>query len=199
VKTILIVISSILTIASTIPYIVEIIRGNTKPRIVSWFTWALLTGIACAASFAAHQIPAAILMLFATIETSSIVVLGLKHGDRKFEKLDIICQISALVGLALWFVFNSPMIAVIACVIIDAVGAVPTFKHSWHKPYEETWSTFILGGLGGLATVLATSDWVLTGIVYPIYIVFCNFGLAALVLTSPHRKLRGEPVELREL
>lgn len=40
---------------STVPYIIDIIRRRTKPNIVSWFTWTLLTGIALAASIAAHE------------------------------------------------------------------------------------------------------------------------------------------------
>ena len=199
VKTALIVISAVLTIASAIPYLVEIVRRKTKPRVVSWFTWSLLTGISCAASFADGKIASGVLLLAATMETMAIVVLGLKYGDRKFERLDIVCQVSAIVGLILWLVFNSPAIAVIASVIIDCIGAAPTIKHSWHKPYEETWSTFFLAAVGALATVFAAGAWTITGLAYPLYIVLINFFLAALVLGSPHRKLAGEPAELRKL
>jgi hypothetical protein len=195
----LIILSAVLTIGSALPYIIEVRRGNTKPRIVSWFTWSVLTGIACAASFADGQIPAAILMLAATVETALVVVLGLKHGDRKFEKLDIYCLAGAMLGLVLWLVFNSPSIAVIAVVTIDLLGAIPTIKHSWDKPHEETWIAYALSGLGGGITLLLADRWQATAVVYPLYILLINFVLVAIILLSPHRKLAGEPAELREL
>ena len=198
-QTLLIAVSTVLTLVSAVPYIIEIIRHKTKPRIVSWFTWSLLTGIACAASFADGKVASGILMLAATVETMAIVVLGFAYGDRKFERLDIICQLGAIVGLLLWLIFNSPAIAVIAAVVIDCVGMIPTVKHSWQRPYEETWSTFFLAGVGAIATVFAAGVWTITSVAYPLYIVVANLLLTSLVLGSPHRKLSGEPAELREL
>jgi len=198
-KTFLIVVSSILTVASVVPYMIEVLRGKTKPRIVSWFTWSLLTGIACAASFADKQYPTAILMLFATIETGTIVVLGLRHGDHKLEWFDIVCQIAALIGLALWQIFDSPSIAVISAVSIDLIGALPTIKHSWDKPGEETALTFFLAGLGGLCTVLVAGSWRITAIAYPLYLLFINLVLAGIILGRDRRLLQGEPAELRKL
>lgn len=196
---VLIALSAVLTLVAAIPYMVEIVRGKTKPRIVSWFTWSILTGISCAAAFADGHIATGILLLCATIEVLMIVLLGLKHGDRKFEPLDITCQIAAFVGLGLWLIFNSPAVAVIAAVTIDLIGAIPTLKHAWLKPHEETWIAFGLSGLGGLCTVLVVTDWHVTAVAYPLYIFVVNILTAALILVSPRRKLKGQAAEYREL
>ncbi len=198
-EVLLIGLSSVLTIVAAIPYMIAIVRGQTKPRIVSWFTWALLTGIACAASFADRQIASGILMLCATFEVLMVVILGLKHGDRKFERLDIMCQVAALVGLLLWWVFDSPTVAVLAAVAIDAIGAIPTFKHSWQRPHEETWITYALSGLGAVCTLLVVTSWQVTAIAYPLYIVVVNIALAVLILLSPHRKVGAKPSNIRSL
>ena len=181
------------------PYIIEIIQGKTKPRLVSWFTWSALTGIAAAASFVDGQIPSGVLMLAATVETVLIVVLGFKHGDRRFERLDIACLIGALICLLLWFIFNSPAIAVLATVTIDLIGALPTIKHSWQKPHEETWIAYALSGIGGGITVLIAGQWTATAIAYPLYILLINIVMTSVILMSPYRKLAGEPAELRKL
>jgi len=198
-RNLLITLSAIVTIGGAVPYILAIIRGTTKPRVVSWFTWTLLTGIAAAASLSDHQYAAGILSLSATFEVGLIVILGLKHGDRKFDKTDIICQAAALVGLALWLVFNSPGIAVLASMVIDFIGCIPTIKHSWQKPHEETWFTFALSSLGGGLALLAVRSWALTAIGYPLYIFVINIFMMLFIVLSPNRKLKGEPAELREL
>ncbi|HEY1835959.1 MAG TPA: hypothetical protein VGG13_04020 [Candidatus Saccharimonadales bacterium] len=195
-----IVISSILTVASTIPYLVDIFRDKTKPRIVSWFTWSVLTAIASAASFVDHQYASAVLTLCASIETAAIVALGLvKSGDRTLEKFDIYCLGGAMVGLVLWLIFNSPTIAVAASVTIDLVGALPTIRHTWQKPYEETWLAFLLASVGGAFSVMAARDFRITAIAYPIYIVLCNAVLTGIILGRHKYAVAGEPVELRDV
>lgn len=198
-RTLLITLSGLLTVAAAIPYVVEIIRGKAKPRIVSWFTWSVLTGIACVASFVDGQVPSGILMLAAALETILVVILGLKHGDRTFERLDAYCLAGAAVGLVLWLVFNSPTIAVLASVTIDLIGAIPTIKHSWEKPHEETWITYSLSAAGGGITVLLAESWAATAVAYPIYILLINIIMTFCILGSPHRRLAGEPAQLRDL
>jgi hypothetical protein len=169
-KTLFIILSAILTIVGSIPYIIDTAKGKTKPKIVSWFNWALLTGIATAAAFAAKQYPSAVLTLAATIETGAIVLLGIKKGDRKFEAFDILCEIGAIAGLILWIVFNSPLIALIATVSIDFIAGLPTWKHAWQKPNEETLSTFALSALGAIFALLAIKHFSASGLIYPIFI-----------------------------
>lgn len=195
----LIFLSGAITIGAALPYMIEIIRGKTKPRIVSWFTWTLLTGIACAASFADHEYATGILLLCAAAETAAVCILGFKRGDRKFEKIDIVCQIGAIAGLLLWLIFNTPAIAVLATVVIDLIGAIPTLWHSWRKPFEETWITFALSSLGGGITLIVSHDWKITAIAYPLYLLVINIIMTLVIIGSPHRRLAGEPAELRNL
>lgn len=135
-------IAAVLAAASSIPYIIGIVRGRTKPDIVTWMTWSILTAIASAAAFAAHEPRTAFLTVGATCSTAVIVVLGFKYGTAKFTPLDIFCQIGAIAGLVCWLVFNSPLVGIVVPVCIDFIGALPTLRHSWDKPGEETWQTF---------------------------------------------------------
>lgn len=198
-RTALTIFGSVLILFSALPYVLAVARRETKPRIVSWFTWTLLLLISCAATIADHDWAAALLLTGDAIGTSAIVIFGLKYGDRTFERLDIICLASALVGLTLWFIFNSPLIAVVASVTIDFVGAVPSVKHCWQKPYEETALTFAMGSIGSLATLAAIRPFRLTAVVYPIYLVIVNGAFASIVFLRRSRAVAGEPAELREL
>lgn len=181
------------------PYALDVLKGVTKPRIVSWLTWSLLTVIGCAASFAAHQFASAILLAFASAETSSIVVLGLRKGDHHFERFDVICQTAAIIGLVLWLVFDSPTIAIVATVAIDLVGALPTLKHIWQKPHEETWLTFALAGIGAACTIAAANGWKITAVAYPMYITLINAVFVTIIFVRRKHAVPGEPAELHEL
>lgn len=181
-KTAFIVISTILTLGCIVPYVLDILKKKTKPRVVSWFTWSLLSAIAGAASLSDHQYAAAALSFSATTETMIVVVLGLKYGERDFGWFDIACQVGAIVGMILWFVFNSPAIAVVASVGIDFIAALPTLKHSWEKPAEETWVTFFLAGTAAVFTIFAATSARITALANPIYILLINYVTTAIIL-----------------
>src|SRR3954471_4047435 len=107
-KDLLLLLSGVITVAAVVPYLRDILRGTTRPNIVSWITWTLLTGIATAAEVAAGEYVAAIFTGSAVLETATIVFLGLRHGYVKYAKFDVICQIAAIAGIILWQLFNSP-------------------------------------------------------------------------------------------
>src|SRR5882672_3591947 len=99
-KLAIIILSNFLTVVAALPYMQAIMRGTTKPRVASWFGWGALSAVGAAASISEHQIPAAIFLVFCSLQNFAIVLLGLKHGDRRFAKLDIVCLAGALLGAA---------------------------------------------------------------------------------------------------
>lgn len=181
-KILFLILATLVTIGSVVPYARDIIKGSTKPNIVSWITWTLLTGIATAAEIAGHEYVTAIFTSAAVLETAIIVVLGLKHGYVKYTTFDVVCQIGAIVGLILWQLFNSPTVGVIASVAIDFIGAMPTIRHSWLQPTEETWSAYALAGLGGAFAIAALTRYNWTSLTYAVYIVLVNIILSVILI-----------------
>jgi hypothetical protein len=183
--TLIAILGSLLAVAGTVPYVIETIKGKAKPRVVSWFTWALLTGIAAAAAFSDGQLAAGFFALAGTLATGSVVVAGWRYGDRTFTRLDIVCQVSVLVGLVLWLIFNSPALAVWAAIIIDFVGFLPTYKHAWDKPKEETPIFFALVCAGGLLATLAAlpvGGWTVTSVAYQLYVALSMASCLAILM-----------------
>lgn len=189
-RNVLIVLSSFFTIAAALPYISDILKRKTKPRVVSWLIWALLTGISAAASLSDKQYAAFVLSLSASIECIAVVLLGLKYGDKDYSRLDIGCFAGAIIGLLLWYIFDSPSIAILAGIIIDLVGAVPTISHAWIDPFEETWMTFAMSAIGAVFAVLAATTVRVTSLANPIYIVIINMILTSVIITR-QRKTRA--------
>lgn len=182
-KDILLIAAGLITIASVVPYIRDILKGETKPNIVSWLTWTILTGIATIAEFAAGEYRTAIFTSTAVVETSLIVILGLRYGYAKWSRFDTVCQIGALSGFFFWWLFNSPAAAVIATVTIDFIGALPTIRHSYISPHEETWPTFAMAGIGGALALFAITSYNWTSMTYAVYIVFINLLFTTLIIT----------------
>ena len=187
-KDILALTGALLVTFSTLPYLVDIARRKTKPNIVSWLTWTILTAIATAAAFAAHEPKTALLTLGGTICTAAVVILGLKYGIAKFSRFDIFCQIGAVLGLIGWLAFDSPALGVIIPLIIDFIGALPTIRHSWLKPLEETWQTFLIGVIASALTLASLTRFNIVSLLYPVYLLIAN-GVLVLIILYRRRQL----------
>jgi len=183
------ILASLVAVAGTVPYVIETMQQKAKPRIVSWLTWALLTGLAGAAALADGQISAALFAFAGTLATGSVVVVGWRYGDRSFTKLDIGCMIGVVVGLGLWLSFDSPALAIWGSIAIDCVGFVPTFVHAWKKPGEETLAFFAFAGAGGLLSTIAAvpvGGWTVTSVAYPLYVALSMAAcLTILLIRAP--------------
>jgi hypothetical protein len=181
-KTVFLILASIIMIGSVLPYLRDIIKGTTKPNLASWITWTLLTGIATAAEISAGEYVAAIFTGSAVVETALIVILGVWYGYVKYVMFDVVCQVAAIVGIILWQIFDSPTIGVLASVTIDFIGALPTVRHSWISPHEETWATYALAALGGVFAILALEDYNWVSLPYAVYIVLIDAVIFGILL-----------------
>ena len=175
--------SVLLGILGIIPYIRHVVNGQTKPNIAGWLTWTLLTAVATVAEMGAGEYITAIVTLSATLQTGLIVILGMKYGYASYHWTDRVCQIAALLGLGFWVIVKNADIAVLLMVAIDTLGAVPTMRHAWQSPNEETALAFAISALAGLASVGAVSSQTITGLSYPIYLTVINVMLATLILS----------------
>lgn len=186
----LIVVSSILVIAGTVPYLIDTIRGKTKPNIVSWLTWTVLTGIGAAAAYSSHAYATAALVGSSGIATGAIVIAGARYGIARYTRFDAACQASAVIGLILWYVFNSPAVATIAVVIIDLIAAVPTYRHAYFEPNEETLSTYVIGTVAVILSIIAITEWSVVSSLYPIYLLLSD-GLIIAILIGRRKFIRS--------
>ena len=180
--TIFVVLSSALTLAAVVPYLIEVVQKKTKPRVVSWLVWTVITSTSAIVSLSDGQYATAVLLFSAALETLSIAVLGWKNGDKKIERLDVVCFIGAMIGVVMWQIFDSLVLAVIATVLADFIGCIPTLVHSWKKPGEETAATFFLSALGAICTLLIVIDWQVTSVAYPIFLVGINLSFVAIIV-----------------
>lgn len=195
VRTLLIILSGLFTVIAFIPYLVGVVKGKTKPRVVSWFIWSLLTGIGLVAALVEGQYATALLLSLATLGTLSIVILGIKFGDRKIENLDIVCLAGAAVGIIMWQVSGVPAVGVIAAIGVDFIGGVPTLIHAWKKPSEEAWITFLMSSIGSAFTLMALTDWRVTAFAFPLYLVLINLATAVIILLM--RRISVDKIQLK--
>lgn len=174
--------SSLLTVIAVVPYFLDVAKRKTKPRIVSWAIWTLLMVIAGSAALKQGSMASAILSFSAAFATLMIVIVGYRNSDKTYNKLDVFSIVFAVIGLLLWWRFNSPLIALIMSVAIDVAAGIPTLWHSYKKPYEETATTFALSGFGAFLSLIAIQTFTLGNLIIPAYLTFMNVLFVTVIL-----------------
>jgi hypothetical protein len=181
-KDVLLLISALVTVFAVIPYIRDILRHKTKPNVASWITWTLLFLVASIAEIAAHEYRTAFFTGSVALECFIVVLLGSRYGYAKYTKFDAVCQISALLGFVVWWIFNNPLAAIFSVVVIDLLACLPTLEHSWFSPKEETWQTFAFSGIGALIALLALTSFNWTSVLYPVYLILINTLITSVII-----------------
>ncbi len=161
-------IAGILSILAYIPYISSILKGSTKPNRASWLIW-LVMNIIILASYHSSGAESTIFVLVSySIGTIIVALLSLKYGEGGWTSFDRTCLIISAVGLLLWFIFNSPLPALLINIAVDMTGALPTIRKVYCNPQIESKSAWLLFFAGSIANLVAIDKFEFAIVVYPV-------------------------------
>lgn len=139
----------------------DTIKGKTKPERVTWGTVFLLNSIGFANQLASGARNSLWLFGAAVLLTGIIFVLSLFKGVGGHSRLDMFTIVTALAGLGLWIIFDSPTFSIIATLVVGIVALLPTFAKAKKHPETETKITWLLGSMSAFLGLLSvgTLDW----------------------------------------
>lgn len=162
-----------LNLIGSTSYVIDTIRGKTKPNRITWFLWALAPMIAFGAMVGQGVSVVGGLMTF-MVGFGPLLVFVSSFVNRKsvwkITRFDIICGSLSLVGLGLWFVTRTGDIAIAFSIMADGLAALPTLVKAFKEPETESYLVFLLGTISALITLLAAKAWDFTHIGFPLYI-----------------------------
>lgn len=184
-------VSGAVTLWAAVPYIRDTWRGVTRPRLSSWIVWAAAMGTGGMAGITSGQLSGWFVLLCAA-ECAAVAVLGWGRGSREFSALDGMCMTAALAALVLLAGPRDPVQAAALAVAADLAAYIPTIRHAWRAPGEETWPTFAWYGLAS-ALVLAVSPVGFLSSAYTAYLAVFDTSAALLILARRRAALAFKP------
>lgn len=181
------VLSGLVGIGALIPYIIDTIKGTTKPERAAFLIWSVLGGIAFASQYASGAGASLWMVGLQTIGVVIVFALSIKHGEGGIVKRDMIALVLAALGLVLWYFTSRAYYALFITILVDAIGAVLVLFKAYYDPESETLSTWIFSGLSGLLALVSVGklDWILMA--YPMYIFLINFCTTTAILMGKRR------------
>jgi len=181
------VLSALLAVVDTVPYIRDIRRGTTRPQRATWLIWSVL-GVAAFAAQAAGGTNWSLVMIGSQAVLMTIVfILAIPGGEGGLRRIDLAMLALAAIGLAGWAIADEPVVATVFVVIADAIGLGLMVPKTVRDPESETLLTFALASFGALLATIAVGTLDPALLLYPGYMAIGNGLIAAIIWTARRR------------
>jgi hypothetical protein len=175
------IIAGVLSIVGYIPYILAILRGETKPNKATWIIWTVIGGLLAFSYLAEGDQNTIWLPLGYFLGPLITAILSFKYGYSEWTKLDKWCLVAAAVSIVPWLLLKDATWTLLINVLIDATGALPTLVKTFREPETEDFLAWLIFFIANTLQVVAISQWNIAA-TYPIYLFFLAGGMVVLIL-----------------
>ena len=181
------ILSGIIALVASIPYIIDIIRGNTKPQRMAWVIFIVLSGISFFAQLSAGATDSLWFPLVLFVQSIIIFVLTIKFGIGGFGKFDVLSLVLAVLIMVIWAVTKSAAIAIVCGVAVNTIGKVLVAAKVYKYPKTEYLPTWVWSAIASAFAVLAVGelDWIL--ILSPLQNALTVAAIAVLITFRRHQ------------
>lgn len=196
-------IAGIVFVLGYVPYIRAIWRtrkqpvgtpGKAEPAKASWVIWMILDVINGAAMYAAGTLNGQI--VGAVAGAIVVVVLAFRFGKPGWTKLDRLCLVGAAAGIALWAIFQSPVLGIVTSNAVVFIGSFPTFASAWKEPSRENRLAWTLYWVSCLFATAAIPQWTLGDATQPLTFLAVETTMMFILFVRPRfRSIRPASLE----
>lgn len=177
------ILSGVLAIVAVPPYVKDILKGTTRPNIVSWGLWTLIISISLAAQVSAGASWSLIFMIGDLIGTSTVLVMCLiGYGYKKYGWLEVACFTLAIVAIIIWQITRQPVLAIVFSIAADFMASLPTVAKAYKDPWSEDPAVWFIVVVASLLGILSTTIFNIANVLFPAYILFINALVGTLSL-----------------
>lgn len=170
-------ISGLILLAGAPPYLIDILKGKTKPERATWFIWSVLGLIALSTQVLSHGGWSILFVGMDAAGSILVFLLALKYGVGGWTRLDKIALIIAAAGVVLSFVAGHALVALLGVILADVSGAALTIRKTYVRPESETTITWFFIGTASLLGAFSVGKMSLILLLYPVYLAVANYGV----------------------
>ena len=181
----LVILSVIISLSGAYAYIRDMLRGKSKPNLITWGLWFIAPLIATGAALSAHADYWVTVRTF-TSGFGPLLIFGtaffIPKSYWKLHPLDFICGALSVIALTVWLLANSPIIAILLVTISDLLATIPTLIKAWKYPETETSYTYVVGIFTATIIIPAIPTWTIENAAFQVYLMIANTTLCFVVL-----------------
>lgn len=182
------ILSGVIAFLASIPYIIDIVKGNTKPQRMAWVIFITLSGISFFAQLAEGATNSLWFPAVLFLQSIIIFALTLKFGMGGFSKFDIGSFIASILIMIIWWVTKSPAIAIVCGVLVNTIGKILVTQKVYQHPKTEYLPTWVWSAVASVLAVAAVGGWDWILIITPLQNAV-TVGIIATIIFLRRQKL----------
>jgi hypothetical protein len=182
------IIAGVLGVVQAIPYIISILRGETRPHRISWFILFVIDLIQLITYYSAGARGSIYLTAVFTIIAALIFALSFHYGMGGSSRLDLTCLVLSLIIIAIWVISGNAVLALYTSIVGSVFGYIPTILKSWRFPHTENTLSWVLGAFAALANLAAITVWRPSLIMLPVSYMILISTVTTILLLRTHRR-----------
>jgi hypothetical protein len=186
-RTALGLVAGLIILVSIIPYILDTLRGSTRPNIVTWSLWTLTGAVLAAAQYSSGASWTLAVLVASIISTSIVTILAVRYGQRKYGWFDGACLVMATMAILGWAITANPLVGIVLGVLGEMCAVAPTVLKTYRAPQSETPATYWLTNIATVLALIASTRYDLANILFPIYALLINTLVACLAMRRRHK------------
>lgn len=195
IKILFAILSTFIGIIGTIPYVMDIFRGTTKPHMYSWLIWTILQVIGAISMFSLGAGFGMTSVMVGAFSCGFIFILSFKFGTKNIKIVDKICLLGAIAAIVVYFFLHDPFLSIIIITIIDLIGFLPTLRKSYEEPQTETVASYILSFISYCLLLFAISVFTFQNSLYAISLIITN-AVCAFIIIFRRNKIKKHKIAL---
>jgi hypothetical protein len=186
--------AALLALSGAVPYVLDTLRGRTRPNRATWMVYAVVGSLAVISSYAAGGRWSLLTAAAYAIGPLAILLASIRHGEGGWSRLDRACLGIAAGGVAGWAITGDPRVGVVLHTIADAAGTVPTWIKSWRDPAHENRRAWTIYAVAATLNLGAITAWTIGEALFSVWLALCCVSVALILWIRP---LRGSPRRTR--
>lgn len=170
-----------LALAGAVPYVIDTLRGRTRPNRATWLVYAVVGSCVVASSWAAGGRWTLLVPVAYIIGPVAILLASIRHGEGGWSPLDRTCLAGAAVGMLAWFATGDARVGVWLHTAVDALGSVPTMIKSWRDPEHEHRGAWTVYAVAAVLNLFAIRQATVGEALFPLWLAIGCSGIAAIL------------------
>lgn len=178
-----VILGAVISGIGSLSYLIDTLKGKVKPNRVTFFLWALAPLIGFAAQIN-QGVGIQSLLTFMIGFSPALIFLASflnKKAEWKLHSFDFICGGLSILGLVLWYITKTGIIALSFSMIADALASLPTVIKSYKYPETENPWAYLGSLIAAILTILTITNWNFAHWGFPIQTLVINLVMFVLI------------------
>ncbi len=165
-----------------------ILKDGTQPRMASWAAWLTANTVFAVVAFHEGAYLAAGINAISAMTNAMVIILSLKQrvSMRPGDAIDWSCLIASVLCVVVTVaVPQNKTLGALFAVMANIVATIPTLRHAWTKPHEETWQMFaanVFAGSSSMIGIIIASGFDFTSVAGPLMMIIGNTSMVMITV-----------------